>query len=72
MPPPPKPAASPAAYNPGMICRLLPNTRESQVGLKAAQRLAGENVEFHRDKRAMRRIEDPVRLGGPDQPVADI
>src|SRR3954447_4860848 len=43
-----------------------------QVGLKAAQRLAGENVEFHCDQRAMRRVEDPVRLGGADQPVANI
>src|ERR1700754_1547763 len=43
-----------------------------EIGLKAAQRLAGQDVQLHGDQRPMRGIEDPVRLCGADQLVADI
>src|ERR1700730_10293422 len=43
-----------------------------EVGLETAQRLAGQDVELHRDQWTMGGIEDPVRLGGADQAVADI
>ena len=43
-----------------------------EIGLKTAERLAGEDVEFYRDQRPVRGIEDPMRLCGADQPVADI
>ena len=43
-----------------------------EIGVQAAERLAGQDVEPHGDQRAVRRIEDPVRLGGADQPVAEI
>jgi hypothetical protein len=43
-----------------------------QVRLDSAQRLAGEHVQLHSDERAGRGIQDAVRLGGPDEPVAPI
>ena len=43
-----------------------------EVGLEAAQRLAGQDVELDRDQRAVGGIENAVRLGGADQAVADI
>src|SRR3984957_2288138 len=43
-----------------------------QIGLEATQRLASEDIELHRNQRAMGGIENPVRFGGADQPVADI
>ena len=55
-----------------MISPSWPNTREVEIGLEAAQRLAGQDVELDRDQRAVRGIENAVRLGGADQPVADI
>jgi hypothetical protein len=39
-----------------------------QVGLQAAQRFAGQDVEPHRDQRARLGVEDPVRRGGAGQP----
>src|SRR5258708_1392573 len=33
-----------------------------EVGLESAQRLAGQDVEFYRDQRAVRGIENAVRL----------
>src|SRR5437763_1863240 len=43
-----------------------------EVGLEAAERLAGEDVELDRDQRAMGGVENAVRPGGADQFVADI
>src|ERR1700732_2959879 len=43
-----------------------------KIGLETAERLAGQDIEFHRDQRAMGGIENPVRAGGTDQGVADI
>src|SRR5260370_17258222 len=43
-----------------------------EVGLEAAQRLAGQDVEFYGNQRSVLGIENPVRLCGADQPVADI
>src|SRR3984885_232324 len=43
-----------------------------EIGLKTAQRLAGQNVELHRNQRTMRGIENPVRLRRADQAVADV
>ena len=43
-----------------------------EIGLEAAQRLAGQDVELDRDQRAVVGIEDAVRFGGADQPVADV
>src|SRR5205814_4001302 len=43
-----------------------------QIGLETAQRLAGQDVEFHRDQRTVLGVEDAMRLGGADQFVADI
>ncbi len=55
-----------------MIVAVMGEHAEVEVGLKAAQRLAGQDVELHRDQGAVRGIENPVRFGGADQPVADI
>src|SRR3984957_16651293 len=43
-----------------------------EIGLEAAQRLAGQDIELHRNQRAVGGIENPVRLGGAVQPIADI
>ena len=43
-----------------------------EIGLQAAQRLAGQDVEPDRDQRAILRIEQLVRLCRADQPVAEI
>src|ERR1700676_5061748 len=40
-----------------------------KIGLEATERLAGQDIEFDRDQRAMRGIENPVRAGGADQAV---
>src|SRR5437868_7405928 len=42
-----------------------------EVGLESAQRLAGHDIEFHRNQRPMGGIENPVRFCGADQPVAE-
>src|SRR5690606_2539942 len=41
-----------------------------QVGLDAAEALAGEHVQLHRDERAVLLVEDLVRLRHPDELVA--
>ncbi len=43
-----------------------------EIGLEPAQRLAGQDVELHRNQGPMLGIENPVRFCGADQPVADI
>src|SRR5450631_3411243 len=43
-----------------------------EIGLEATQCLAGQDVEFYRDQGTAGGIENPVRSGGADQPVADI
>jgi hypothetical protein len=41
-----------------------------QVGLQAAQRLAGQDIEPHRDQRARLGVEDLMRRGGARQPFS--
>jgi hypothetical protein len=44
---------------------ILPSVAEHagvQIGLETAQRLAGQDVQLHRDQRALRGIEDAVRF----------
>src|ERR1043166_5525811 len=43
-----------------------------EIGLESAQRLAGQDVEFYGNQRAVRGVEDAVRSRGTDQLVADI
>jgi len=43
-----------------------------EIGLESAERLACQDIELHRDQRAVRRIKNLVRLGGADQFVADV
>ena len=43
-----------------------------QVGLEAAEGLAGQDVQAYGDQRAGLRVEQPVRPGDPDQPVAAV
>ncbi len=43
-----------------------------EVGLDAAERLAGEDVQLDADQRARRRVEDAVRGGDPAEAVADV
>lgn len=45
----------------GNDAALLPEHAGVEIGFEAAQRLAGEDVELHRDQRPMRGIEDAVR-----------
>jgi hypothetical protein len=52
---------------PGMISPSAPSTRRVEVGLQAAERLAGQDVELDGDQRAGLRVEDAVRGGGADQ-----
>src|SRR5690242_14491815 len=61
----------------GFACRIespddlavLAEHARIQIGLEATQRLAGQDVEFDRNQRAMRGVEDSMRFGGADQPV---
>ena len=43
-----------------------------EIGLQAAERLAGQNIEPNGNQRAGLRIEQPVRLGRANKPVAEI
>src|ERR1700730_5657657 len=43
-----------------------------EVGLETAKRLAGQDVELHRDQRSLFGIEDAMRLVGSDQRVRDL
>ena len=72
MPPPPKPATSPAAYRPGQRLAVGAQDPRVEVGLQPAERLAGEDVQPHRDQRAGLGVEEPVRGRDPDQPVAAV
>ena len=51
---------------------VSPKDPAGQVGLKAAQGLAGEDSQTNGDQRAGRRIQESMRLGDPDQPVAEV
>src|ERR1043166_2626611 len=51
---------------------LLAEYARIEVGLETAQRFAGQDVEFDGNQRAMRGVEDAMRLCGADQSVADI
>lgn len=46
---------------PGNDLSFLAEHARVEIGLEAAQRLAGEDIELDRDQRPVRRIEDPVR-----------
>lgn len=54
--------------------RLAIGTQDTavEIGLQAAQRLAGQDVEPDRDQRPIGRIEHLVRPSRADQPVAEI
>ena len=43
-----------------------------EVGLDAAEGLAGQDVQLDADQRAGRRVEDAVRGGGAAEPVAEV
>jgi hypothetical protein len=75
MPPPPKPAASPAAYKAGMARRRASSTRHVQVGLDAAEALAADDELADREQRPRLRVEDLLELAGAQAialPVAHI
>ncbi len=72
MPPPPKPATSPAAYRPGQRLAVGAEHAAGQVGVQAAERLAREDVQADRDQRAGLRVEDPVRRGDARDPVRQV
>src|SRR5262249_56400555 len=44
----------------------------AEIGLEPTERLARQDGKPHGDQRARRGIENPVRLGDPDQPVAQV
>ena len=51
----------PRRTGPGTGSPSAPSTRAGQVGVQAAERLAGEDVQLDRDQRAGRRVEQLVR-----------
>ena len=72
MPPPPKPATSPAAYSPPTG---LPSDLQhpgGQVGFQPAEGLAGDDVQPHRDQRTGGRVEHLVRLGRAHPAVTEV
>jgi hypothetical protein len=65
-----RPSASrPSASRPS-ASRYCPEHPPGQVGLQAAQRLAGQDVEAHGDQRPGLRVQDLVRRRGAGQPLA--
>jgi hypothetical protein len=65
IPPPARPAAPRRGSRPGTSLAV-------EIGLDPAEGLARQDVQLHRDQRPVPRIEDRVRSGRPDQPVAPI
>src|SRR5690349_10404281 len=53
-------------------CAIRVERLPGQVGLDAAEALAREDVQLHRDERAGLRVENAVRLRHPDQFVAAV
>lgn len=52
-------------------CAALGQDARGQVGLQATEGLAGEDVQLDGDQRARGGVEDAVRRGGADEPVAE-
>jgi phosphoribosylamine---glycine ligase len=68
IPPPPKPATSPAAYTPGSGSPLGPHDAPVEVGLEPTEGLAGQQVELDADQRTGRRVEQAVQRRDPHHP----
>src|SRR5579863_10406460 len=51
---------------------VLAEDARIEIGLETAERLAGQDIELHRDQGAVGGIENAVRFCGADQAVADV